>query len=501
MIICEAHMKTSNGLKIFRIMFVAALALLTPLFATATGCGGGATTSPPVYLPAPTGGYINTTAPDENGNILVFGLVYANSVPVPYAEVSVTNKNTTTVATATADDAAYFSLTIAGSIGDILSIIYTDPESGYTSEATELTVGNSLQAMSSGSMSPYGVAADTASDQSIAVANDGTNSEIIKIDIATGAIDTRAAFSNKKYDRIAVHSGLGFAAVLDTTSGELAWYDLSNLSSDMAATSTADISATPHDVAVADLDATPYTTDDFVVVTHDRNNLYGVVSIFPIVAGSPPTLGAPSTNNCIGDPDDATYYPNCSALSAYTPTKAGIADIVRNSNNFAYLAFVEYYDTGTGELPVVHFAHFTQGGIGVGFSFDLTPGNYFSTDLGASVVPYAIRWYTDTVALLTDPTLGVLYRLEESTGTSIASQPLTVGSSPLGVAADSANNRAFVADQAQSSIVGVDMTDFQLSGTTYPALFHPTDITYDENKLGVVLTIPLPLFKVIDVTQ
>jgi len=494
-------MKHINRLKIMRMFLAAAFISLLPLLVTATSCG---TDAPPVYLPAPTGGYINSTSPDADGNVMVYGLIYADGLPVSDAEVSVTNSTAGTSATATADTSAYFSLTIAASVGDSLSVSYTDPATGQTSEATEITVTSETLTMSSASMVLRDMSIDTSDGLAVTVANDGTDSEIIEINLETGAPSARATFHNLLFEKIAVHSGLNYAAVLDTTNNRLHWYDLASLSDDMAELSTADIAAQSHDVAVANLEDTPYTTDQMVVVSHDAN-VRSILSIYAISSGATPALVSASTNNCIGSPQDTAFYPNCSAASAFSPVRATRLAMVKNAANEAYLALVADYDNNGTASKVVQFVTFFQGATGLAITLDLTLGEYFSELLTDGVEPYDITWYNETQALMTDSGGGNLYRLTMSGTDEIDAETLAIGTSIRGVASDSDNNVAFVADQDADAILNVDMTAFDLSGTTWPAILDPTEIGYyisgSTQRLGVILTSPQSLFKTIDVAE
>lgn len=499
-------MRPDKKLKLMRILLAVSLTALLPLFFLSFSCGDSATGAPPVYLPAPTGGYINTTSPDANGNVMVYGYIYAEGLPVPDAEVAVNNATSGTSQTATADANAFFSVTIGASVGDSLSVSYTDPATGQTSEATTVTVTNETQAMSSTTMIQKDMDIDTNDGLAVIVANDGTNSEIVEINLATGSVQNRATFHSITFERVAVHSGLNYAAVLDTANNRLFWYDLANLADDMAETSNADISADSHDVAVANLEDTPYTTEQMVVVSHDLNINYGFLSIYGISSGATPALVSATTNNCIGHPSDTIYYPNCSgSIDRYTPVAATRLDMVKNAANQAYLAVVVGYDNNGDRSKVVHFVTFFQGGLSANISLDLTLGEYFSELLDAGVDPYDIDWYNDTSALMTDSGGGSLFGLTMSGTDEIDSETLAIGTGIRGVASDSDNSAAYIADQSSDSILKVDMTAFAQSGTTYPAIANPTEIGYytsgDTRRIGAILTTPESLFKTIDVAQ
>ncbi len=497
-------MKHDSKIGFFKVLLVAAILLIPVIFTTISGCGGGDTT--PVTLPAPTSGYIDGTAPDQEGNSLVYGFLYAEDELLTDTEVTATNDDTGDTESDTSDATGFFSIMIGASIGDTISVRYIDPVTGQISEPTEIIITDNIQQMTSTAMVPKDVDIDTDDGIAMVVANDGTDSELIGIDLTTGQVTSRTTFHNLLFERIAVQSALDYAAVLDTTADRLYWYDLESLSDDMAETSNADIGAESYDVAVADLDGTPYTTDELIVVSHDQNGVGGgFLSIFGIQTWGTPVIASATTTNCFGQPQDTTYYPNCNAVSAFTPLRATRLDMVRDSNNRAYLAMIAEYNNAGVESKVVHFVTFFQGGTGAPITLTYTAGTYFSELLDDIIDPYTIAWYDENTALMVDSTNALLHRLTASGTDAIDSRSISVGSQPMGVFGDSGNNRAFVADQTGNVVINIDMTNFLLSGTTYSANLAPTDLVYYEDatnqRVGTNLTSPIPLFESIDVSQ
>lgn len=462
------------------------------------GCTS-STDAPPIYLPAPTGVYLGVTAPDVYGNAIVYGYIYADNEPRPGVTVTVTNNNTTAQASTTTSDTAYFEVIITAEVGHTLKVKYAEPTTGRESTETELIVSNDTQTMSSDTMVPYDVAGDLNDGQAILAANDGTNSEIIKADLATGQIIDRANFLNVTFDKIAIHNGRNHAAVLDTANRMLYWYDISNLSDGMAPTSWDNLNSEPIDVAVVQLNDTPWTTDDMVVVSHNRNESdYGILSIYAIGTGETPTLGFPTTTNCIGHPSDTTTYPNCTANSNPKPSKATEIDLTKMSTNQAAIAMLVEYDN---DDKVIHFVSFNQAFSGAPITLNLSAGGYDSGILPAGSNPYALKWYDDNNALMTDIQSGDLLMFTAGSGSEITTRTLAIGTGIRSLATDSDNNRVFVADQTSNTVLNIDMTNFGLNGTTYGAKFNPTGLVYYQqdsaDRLGVILTSPRPMFKTI----
>lgn len=497
-------MKPMPNLKIMRMLLVAAFISLLPLLIYATGCGGSSPTPTPISIPAPTGGYINSTAPSE-GKIFVYGYIYVEDEPLPNIDVLVTNTSTSGTASTTADENAYFSTEIEASVGDSINVQYQDPATGNMSDPSSFTTADKAQPMPTSGMIQQDVDVDTNEGYAYIVANDGTDSQIIQIDLATGSLAGQSPiYTDATFDKIAVHSGINYAAILDTgaASNQLYWCDLTDVT---GTCSRYDISNTPYDVAVSNLNDTPAPpTDDMVVVSREYSN-WGLLDIFSIPDSAPATLNSSTTQNCISHPDD-TPYPWCSAAMTVTPLRATLLSITKDSSNRARLALAaEYNEAGTTDV-VVHYIYFSQLGNNISIAVP-SPGTATypaSLELAAGINPYAIAWYAEGTALATDSVGGNLIMLEESGGT-ISSQSLAVGTGPKGVAGDSDNNRAFVADEGQDSVLTIDMTNFELSGTEYDAHYQPTELTYyggaSTGKIGVILTSPEQLFLIIDVSQ
>lgn len=97
------------------LMFLMMFSLLS------SGCGG-SSSAPPITLPAPTGGYIDGTAPDASGNAIVYGYIYDGSEFLAQVTVVVTNKDNNETESTTTDAEAFFSVTIPASIGDEIGV-------------------------------------------------------------------------------------------------------------------------------------------------------------------------------------------------------------------------------------------------------------------------------------------------------------------------------------------------------------------------------------------
>lgn len=505
-------MKTDHGLKIMRALLVTAFFLLIPLLYVAAGCGS-TTDTTPIPIPAPTGGYINGTAPGTDGKIIVYGYIYVAGAPLPNVTVTVTNTSIDSSinpglkagispaisVTTTTDANGSFSTTIRASVGDNINIQYTDSATGRLSDATSTTVNNDTQPMSSTTMVPYDVDLDKDDSYAVIVANDGTNSEIIEINLATGAVVTRATFTAVTFDKVAVHSTLNHAAVLDTTNLMFYWYDLANLADDMTPTASATISTTPYDVAVVALDnniTNPYSAYDMIFVSHDINAAYGYLTAWAIYSNA--TLAAPNTDLSINHPsDDAAFPVACDAGS--NPTCTGLSatniSLIQTAANQALLAIMAQFANGDKvtyfETPYINLA-----GPTVELELSLTS---LATATSTAWDPYDLIWYQENTALMTDSTNGSLIALDKS-GTNITASTLAVGTLPRGVYPDATNNRAFVADQTGNSVFNINMTNFTLSGTSYTANYAPTELVYDSNKIGVILTNP-DAFRTIDITE
>lgn len=473
------------------------LIIVTVTLACLTGCGS---STPPIAIPAPTGGYINTTAPDSEGKVLVYGYIVANSQPQALIGVTVTNTTTSATSAATTDVNAYFEANIAASVGHSLNVTYTD-SSGQTSQATAFTVSDENQRIT---MTPYDVALGVF-DYAYVVANDGVDSEIVEVNLTSGKVIREFTFAGKLFDKIAIASFINYGAILDSTNKTLYWYDFGNLASEMAATSTKTFTTTPNDVALVELDTSPFVTDGMVVVSHDVNAGGGVLTTFPTdITVTPVTLGVETSTNCIGYPTDANY-PNCPGTT-YDAVGASRIGLIRTVNNSAHLAIVVYYSDGTDNQSAVHYVYFSQAGTGLSITFRLTaPPTYSSLSLDNNESPYAVSWYTDDVSLMTDTTNNTLIRLEETAGV-LGSQTITL-EGPRGVFASSDKGHAYVADQGtEHTIRVIDMSNFTLDSTSYAANYGPTELTqyYDvttgAESLGVILTSPTSLFRTINIS-
>lgn len=475
---------------------------MQPLVATMFGCGS-SIVAPPITLPAPTGGYMNTTAPDANGNVLVYGYIYSESKAMPGVDVDVTNATTSTAASTTTDVNAYFLVSIAASVGDNLKVKYTDPATGEESAETDMPVSNSRQPMSSATTLVHDVDYDSGTGYAVIVANDGTNSQIIEVNPSNGAIVVRASFSNVLFDKVSVHGGFNYAAVLDTTSNTLYWYDLANLADNMTPGDWITLNDEVHDVAVADLDDTPLTTSDLIVVSHDYNATnMSFLTTYVIASGGSSFFAG--TAGCIPYPTDI-FYPTCSAANDPALSRVTKIDFVKTADNWARLAMVAEYSGA----KAAHFVSFTQIGNNALINTGASPGTAkypHSAAIDASLDPYAIEWYNENIALMTNSATNALYKLDASTvGTLDVSSPLTVGIKPRGIATDSAGTRAFVANEDDNNVVNVNMASFALTGTSYTANYSPTHVIYYRDsatkKIGVALSEPEPMFGTIDITE
>ncbi len=525
-----------NRIKIAKYIKILAIIIGLPLFILSisncgggAGAGGGSAGSTPISLPAPTGGYITVTSPDASGKSLVYGYIYdSNDQPVANTTVNVTNTTAaaqaslagkslkadgnTTVNTTT-DDSGYFSTSIDASLDDTISVTYIDPDTGEESEAFTTNVTGENQLLSdSSTMLPKDVALDLDDGYAVIVANDGTNSEILEIDMTTGEVHQRATFSEQLFDKIAVHSSFDHAAVLDTTNNTLHWYDLANLANDMDPTSSSGFTYNIHDVAIAELDLTIADTPDLLVVSHDFNELdTGIIDIYEIDADSPYTLGTVTKDNCLSHPDDPEGYPTCSDGSDIPPLRATKLSMIETTLSYAKLVVVAEY---LGGSKAIHFAHFrTWAGAAAGTNFyvrDAASAKFpRGGDLSSSVSPVSLEWYDDDLALITDSAGQNLIMLTESNsaadGPSVETSTLEVGMSPKGIAVNSSQDTIYIADNSANSIVDVDASSLNLSGTSQSADLGPTQLVYyptsDGGVLGVILTDPKPIFKIIDLSQ
>ncbi|MFH1874138.1 MAG: hypothetical protein ABH859_03010 [Pseudomonadota bacterium] len=489
------------------------------------GSGGGTTGSSPISLPAPTAGYITVTSPDASGKSLVYGYIYANNLPVGNATVKVTNTTAAaqanlagkslkaageTLVTTTTDTTGYFSTSINANLNDTITVTYIDPGTGEESEAYSTTVNSNNQVLSSSStMIPQDVAMDWDNGLAVIVANDGTNSEIIEINMATGLVYQRASFAGVLFDRIAVHSSFDHAAILDTTNDTLHWYDLAALADNIAATSSDAFEIDIHDVAIAELADVPLTTADFVAVAHDfETENFGFLDIYEINSGAPYSLNDPTRSNCLPTPDDEDY-PNCSLTSDPMPVRATKLDIIQTTLNYAKMVlFAEY----AGGERVVHFAHFRSfiGAPLISFELRDPDSTLFprSGDLDPEISPFDLSWYNDDLALMTDNNGTDLIMLAETNttlGPRIEATGLEVGTAPQGIATNPAGNEIYIADNSANSIVNVDMITSSLTTTSYTANVAPTQIVYYPTTtggiLGVIVTNPVPIFKTINITE
>lgn len=465
----------------------------------------------PIPIPAPTGGYINGTAPDVNGKAFVYGFIEVDGIMLCDVTLIITNEDTGEAVTVVTDANGFFSASINASAGDIIKVRYTDPATGEESEAASIAITSGIQPMSSNTMIPMDVDLDEDDGLAVIVANDGTNSEIIEIDMVTGEVHARATFAGKTFDKIAVHSGLDHAAVLDTGSRMLYWYDLANLADDMTAAGWDNFTTAPHDVAVIDLDNTrPSTPFDFIAVANDLNtshpDYYGYITTFAINNNELHTLAYPRTTDSINSPKDQTSYGSiCSAYSKPACVRATNVSLIETESGQVWMAIVAVYANGD---KAVHFARTHQYDdpiAGPTIYLEVTLASLHGTVLTAGVDPADLAWYDDDVALLTDTAGGNLIRLTASGVNDIDADSLPIGNYPMGLSADAAGSRAFVAAYTANSIVNIDMAGFQLSGTSYAASYKPTDLVYYQEgsveKLGVILTEPLPMFQTIDVSQ
>lgn len=512
-------MKTKQKIKVLKIIVAAMLIVSFSIFAagcsssaTSDTAGGmdGLTGAPPISIPAPTGGHIGATAPGANGKSLVFGHLYKEDTPLGNVDVTVTNQNTSDSATAVTDDSAYFSVDIPASKGDVLGVTYTDPISGEESEALEITVTDEIQPMSSVNMIPKDVALDKDDGIAVLVANDGTNSEIVEIDMTTGAHHARATFANKTFDKIAIHSGLNFAAILDAGNNMLYWYDLADLSNDMTPAGWDNFYTTPHDVAIVDLDNTDSSTPfDFIVVSNDldtRAYSYGFVTTYAINNNEAHTLAYPRTQDSINSPESPDGYgSHCYSYSRPACVRATHVSLIDSADNRGWLAVTAEYSDGT---KAVHFAltsQYKDPVLGPTISLEVTRASLHGTVIATGAEPDDLVWYEDDTALLADSTNKTLTRLDAAEYNDITGQNLSVGTRPMGVYPDAENDRAFVADEGANKIFDVAMTDLELSETSFTANYAPTKLVYYSEgsleKIGVIITSPEPLFQTIDVSQ
>lgn len=512
-------MKSDLRIKIMRILLAATFLLLMPLMIQALGCGGGSTSSnPPISIPAPTGGYINGTAPSSvDGKALVYGYIMVDGTPKPNVNVKITN--TTAVAaiapslkatvapkaitvTTITDANAYFSTSIAATVGDTINIQYEDPTYLEYSDPASFTVGNKIQPIPTSGMIPQDVDIDTDTGYAYVVANDGTDSQIIAVDLTTGSIVKTIDYPSATFDKIAVHSSSGYAAVLDTdaSSNNLKWCDLSATGTGTCA--SYDPVGIPEDVAVIDLADSPATTGDFVVITYAYSNTsYAFASTYPITtSGSSYVLdNAHLYNICISNPDDR-YYPTClGSLTDPVPTGATLVTLTSTALNVPRMSIIAEYDDGS---KVAYFFYFTLSSGQV--QLNTTAGTYLYATLTTGVTPYALEWYNISNALIIDTANNQLLKLTDAT-TTITQESIAAGTAPRGLAPDSVNNRAFVADYSANTVLKVDMTTFQLSGTEYNVRYGPTDLVYYSDgtvqSVGAILTSPEPLFQTIDVAE
>jgi len=507
--------------KFLRLLLILALAAGFYAWTGAAGCSGGpggqqmpeagegATGAPLITIPAPTSNYINVTAPNADGKVLVYGYIYADEskatvakgattktvVPLSGVTVIVTNAATGDEESTTTDSTGFFSVLINGSIGDSIEVKYIDPETGEESQTTTIVVTNETSPLSAADGMKVKSVAVGPGDFAYVVSNDGTNSEISKIDMDDGAtLSTTAKFSGKKFDRIAIHKTMNFAAVLDTSAKKLYWYNLSNLADDMAATSMEDISTTPTSVAVSDVANVEIQSAGMVIVAHDVNNVSGIISLYMVSSDATPTLGIPTTDNCLGHPDD-NAYPACDDV-IIGPTGATHVDVTKTSEGSARLAFVATYDDNGTTKRAVHFSYFdTYTELGPMADF---AEPYVSQTHGAGAMFYDMAWYDGDTVLLTDNTNGNLLKFKDSSG-EMGSETLAVGTDPTGIAVDESNGRAFVAVRSANAILTVDMSGFVLGDDSYDANYGPTWLVHDDGIIGMILTEPMAMFGVVGV--
>jgi hypothetical protein len=503
-------MKDTAFWKRFAVLIAVVAVLGAAAIISHAGAGCSSSGAPPLSIPAPTSGYVTVTAPDESGNAHVYGFIVADGAVVPNATVTITNttasvsvntekglgKSSSTVSTTTTTGAdGSFSAQIAASTGDSIVVTYTDPASGQESDPLTTTVTGTVEPMSSTTMVPRAV--DMGADgYAYLVANDGTNSEIIKVNMLTGAL-TRATFAGKKFDKIAVHSGMNYAAVLDTANKAMYWYNLANLANELTASGSAAFSSIIYDVAVVDLGAAGAVTDDFIAVSHDIAD-YGFFTTYAINSSTGALYAGRTSGNCISHPSDTSYYPLCMiGVSNPSPLRATKIDLIADSGNLARMTLVaEYNNAGTTD-KYAHFIHFDQFGTDIYFSSSQT---YRSVTVGSAADPYQLAWYNDMKAAFTDQTAGTLVKLYDD-GSTLTATSLTLSTGPRGLYPDSANTRLFAAEQGTDKVLNVDMANFVLSGTSYSAIYDPTGVVYytdgTSHKIGVITTSPEPAFHVI----
>lgn len=459
------------------LLFLSIVLAVSGAYLGVTANCGKSTGAPPVVLPAPTAGNITVTAPDADGNVRVIGETGAVAAN---AEVTVTNlsrplsivvraASSCLSATTTADADGAFEAEIAASVGDTITVSYVDPATNEESEALETTVPADVIPTGAKEFNIYDAALGAGATAYI-VSNDGTNSEITVVNMVSKET-TRYQFAGKLFDLIAVSAGIGYAAVIDSTNGNLYWYNLARLSDDATPISVTN----PTNVSIADYSGNELFSG-VVLVTREDSSLS--ISFFSIVSSDNSLREYES--RCFGIPEEGTTPHSCGERSPHVKTIGA-----------------DMYDTGGGSAEGLAIATYEDGSWYYHW-FYLPPMNSeyqlmdgesgYSAPLTGAQSPSSVR-ISDSIGVVTDSLNNTLYKLswvdDALTPTSI-----TVGSSPMDVAVDTANYRAFVSNAGDDTISVVDIENATVSSTTIEAKFAPGALVYDSTKnlLGVVLT-------------
>lgn len=485
------HMRTINA----KILFVTAILLTLACLAIVHnyGCGGSNPAAPAV-------GYLKASSADTDGNILVYGKIFVGDMPLANTAVLVTNRTSGRTSETTANADAFFSTTVKASSGNTINVQYYGTTQGQYSIATMVPIDADLHPLSSG-MTPIDVDIGEGDGFAYVLAGDGTNSQLIEVDLITGLIKRTRTFSNIVYDGIGVHHSINHVALLATgaSSNNLAWCGLADFSADCTLYTTP---SAAKDMTIFDRDNSDPGELDMLFISRDYDETTGgYITAYPILSTN--ELGTPTNNLSIQHPTGAGWPGPCTGASSPTcvGAKAVDLDLVETAANDAKIAIIVEFANGD------HVLYFNKAYMNssqqILFTSSLETLSTRILDPARSI--YEMIWYDEGQLLMTDSTNGQLLDYKTSGWASdIEESVLSVGTTPTCFHPDAANNRVFIANSGTNEIVKVDMPAFQLSGTSYQALYTPDDVVgYSNNShdhLSVLIT-NAPSLLMIDVVQ